>query len=114
MGLDVSLMAIRGGGFMTSFRVECLKQVYKELLSLLLLGVLEVLLINLTLKFVSFMFIKILLVLLGISNLSITLAYFLSMVVFILEPNFALNSQIIKSIYDFEVKYRNAKSASNL
>lgn len=97
-----------------SFRVECFKQVYKELLSLLLLGVFEVLLINLALKFVSFMFIKILLVLLEISNLSITLAYFLSMVVFILEPNFAVNSQIIKSIYDFEVKYRNVKSNSNL
>ena len=35
------------------------------------------------------------------------------MVVFILEPNFAVNSQIIKSIYDFDSKYRNAKSASN-
>ena len=62
MELDVSLMAIRGGGFMMSFRVKCLKQVYKELLSLLLLGVFEALLISLTLKYVSFMFIKIVLV----------------------------------------------------
>ena len=98
---------------MMSFRVECLKQVYKELLFLALLGVFEVLLISLTLKFVSFMFIRIVLVLLGISNVSITLAYFLSMVVFILEPNYAVNSQIIKTIYDFDSKYRNAKSTSN-
>ena len=98
---------------MMSFRVECLKQVYKELLSLLLLGVLEALLISLTLKFRSIAFLKVVLVFLGISNLSITLAYCLSMVVFILEPNFAVNSQIIKSIYDFDSKYRNAKSSSN-
>lgn len=96
-----------------SFRVECLKQVYKEFLAPVLLGVLEVLLINLTLKFVSIALLKIILVFLGIYNLAITLAYCLSMVVFILEPKFAVNSQIIKSIYDFDSKYRNAKSTSN-
>ena len=106
-------MAIRGIEFMTNFNIACLRQVYKEFFGLLLLLVLEAVLLNLTFKYVSIELLKIVLIFLGVSNIALTLEYWIVMVVFILKPNFAVNSQIIKSIYDFDSKYRNAKSASN-
>lgn len=66
-----------------------------------------------TFKYVSIELLKIVLIFLGVSNIALTLEYWLVMVVFILEPNYAVNSQIIKTIYDFDSKYRNAKSTSN-
>lgn len=99
---------------MTNFNIACLRQVYKEFFGLLLLLVLEAVLLNLTFKYVSIELLKIVLIFLGVSNIALTLEYWIVMVVFILEPKFAVDSNIIKSIYDFDVKYRNAKSTTNL
>ena len=96
-----------------NFRLSCLRQVYKEFFGLLLLFVVEVILVNLTFRFVGIEFLKIVLIFIGVCDIAFTLEYLLVMVVFISEPNFAVNSQIIKSIYDFDSKYRNVKSASN-